>query len=230
MTSRTQIRHSTNSRIVVKTLLFFCFYVNIINMEANIKDNLSKNIIKYRKALSLTQAELAEKLNYSDKAVSKWERGEAVPDICVVSQLADFFGVSIDTLISTPKEEQPKSIKNLGKRRIYIGLWSLCIVWLVASLCYACIDNIIAFKHTWLFFVYAGTVSFLVVFILTSVWGKTIANMVLVSLFIWTLLASIYITLAVALVPIPPKLWELFIIGVPLQGLLIFIFLYKKAR
>ena len=41
----------------------------------DIKLNLAENLVKYRKHFNLTQAELAEKLNYSDKAVSKWERG-----------------------------------------------------------------------------------------------------------------------------------------------------------
>ena len=59
----------------------------------DIKENLANNIASHRKALKLTQAELAQKLNYSDKAVSKWERGEAVPDLVVLKQIADFFGI-----------------------------------------------------------------------------------------------------------------------------------------
>ena len=61
----------------------------------DLKDIISKNIIKFRKLSGLTQGELAEKLNYSDKAVSKWERSESLPDIVVLKQIADVFEVSV---------------------------------------------------------------------------------------------------------------------------------------
>ena len=72
----------------------------------DVKDCFAQNLIKYRKAMNLTQAELAEKLNYSDKAVSKWERAESVPDIYTIKSIADFFGSKVDVLISEPKPEQ----------------------------------------------------------------------------------------------------------------------------
>lgn len=197
----------------------------------NIKENLAKNIALYRKAKNLTQAELAEKINYSDKAVSKWERGESVPEITVLKQLADFFGITVDALINEPKKQRAHLIRNLGKRRIYTGLWSLSIVWLVAILLFAYIDIVTdKFNNEWLFFVYAIPVSLLVINILTAVWGKNIANLVIVSLFCWTLIASIYITLLLSLANPPIKLWEIFLIGIPLEGLLVFLFLYKRAR
>ena len=83
----------------------------------DIKENLAENLISYRKAANLTQAELAEKLNYSDKAVSKWERGESFPDLYVLKQIADFYGVTIDTLINEPKkpEKAEREIRKKGK-------------------------------------------------------------------------------------------------------------------
>jgi len=77
----------------------------------DVKENLAKNLIKYRKSKNLTQAELAEKLNYSDKAVSKWERGESFPDLSVLKQIADFYGVSVDTLLSDPSSAEIKPQK-----------------------------------------------------------------------------------------------------------------------
>ena len=71
------------------------------NNEIDVKLLISKNIIKYRKKMGLTQLELAEKLNYSDKTLSKWERGESMPDIVTLKQLADIFMISVDVLIST---------------------------------------------------------------------------------------------------------------------------------
>jgi len=97
----------------------------------DIKDNLAINLTKYRKAYGLTQAELAEKLNYSDKAVSKWERGESVPDLYVLKQIADFYSVKIDTLISEPKKERIQVAKSISKKRATICLCATGLVWLV---------------------------------------------------------------------------------------------------
>lgn len=65
----------------------------------DLKRIIADNIAELRKAVPLTQAELAEKLNYSDKAVSKWERGESIPDVIVLKQIAGIFGVSVDYLL-----------------------------------------------------------------------------------------------------------------------------------
>ena len=56
----------------------------------------ASNIIRLRTGRGMTQAELGARLNYSDKTISKWERGEAIPDAFVLTQLAELFGVSVD--------------------------------------------------------------------------------------------------------------------------------------
>ena len=204
---------------------------NKIYNENDIKCNLATNIARYRKAYNLTQAQLAEKLNYSDKAVSKWERAESVPDLAVLKIIADLFHVKIDTLLEEPKHDKNKGIKNISKRRLFICLGAVAFVWLIAICCFAFIDIIIPWIHpTWLFFIYAIPVSLVVVFILTSVWGKTLTNMILVSLFFWSLLTSIFLTLIHVLPYVPHNLWEIFLIGLPLQGLTVFGFLYKKTK
>ena len=106
-----------------------------------IKENLAKNLITYRKNANTTQLELAEKLNYSDKAISKWERGESVPDITVLKQLADLYGVTVDTLISKPKEAPLKPLKNIAKKRAIISLVAIGFVWLVAICSFVFIDT-----------------------------------------------------------------------------------------
>ncbi len=197
----------------------------------DIKENLAKNLAKYRKAANLTQAELAEKINYSDKAVSKWERGESVPDLYVLKQIADFYEVKIDTLLDEPKKEKVHTFKNLGKRRVIIGLCAGILVWLVAVCLFAFIDIIFpSLTNTWLFFIYALPVTTLILFILTSVWGKTITNAVILSLLIWTVILSVYLSLTCFLPSPLPNLWELFLIGIPAQGLIVFWLLYKKTK
>ena len=59
----------------------------------------ASNIIKLRTEAGLTQAELGEKLNYSDKTISKWERGEAIPDAYVLTQMAEIFGAESNEMM-----------------------------------------------------------------------------------------------------------------------------------
>lgn len=198
----------------------------------DIKDNLAANLAKYRKAINMTQAELAEKLNYSDKAVSKWERGESVPDLAVLKQLADFYNTTIDELIAEPKEEaKPLRLKNIPKKRFLICSLSTGLVWLVATLCFAFIGVIFpVFDNTWLVFIYAMPITFIIVLVFMSIWRKSLANAIATSLLVWTVILSVHLTLAYTLVNPSPNLWMIYLIGVPLQVLIILWFSYRKTK
>lgn len=92
-------------------------------MENNkdIKLIIANNIIKYRKEKGLTQLELAEMLNYSDKTLSKWERAEAIPDIITLKQLSEIFEVSVEVLISdeyVPMFEVHKQKKGTTRKKV----------------------------------------------------------------------------------------------------------------
>ena len=115
------------------------------NNEIDVKLIISKNIIKYRKKMGLTQLELAEKLNYSDKTLSKWERGESMPDIVTLKQLADIFMISVDVLISTEDTiigfVPIKERKKISKRNIIsISLLSAGIVWFIATIAFVILN------------------------------------------------------------------------------------------
>ena len=195
----------------------------------DIKDCFAENLIAYRKSLNLTQAELAEKLNYSDKAVSKWERAESVPDIYTLKQIADFFGTKVDVLISEPKKERPKINYNLGKKRTILCFASTAIVWLVAIMFYAFIHIIFpAITQTWLAYIYAIPVSAIVLLVFTSVWGKSLGNAVILSILIWSTILTVYLTLLHTLPTPPARLWEIFLIGIPAEGVIVFWYLYIK--
>ncbi len=198
----------------------------------DIKENLATNLISYRKALGLTQAELAEKLNYSDKAISKWERGESAPDITVLYQLAVFYGVTVDALISEPKPKPvPHSIKNISKKRFLVCLLATGLVWLVATLAFVFSRTIFpSLHHTWLAFIYAIPITFVILLVLCSVWGKSLMNVISTSLLVWTFICALYLTLFYALITPPHTLWMLFFIGIPLQVLIIFWFFYRKIK
>lgn len=197
----------------------------------DIKENLALNLTKYRKCANLTQAELAQKLNYSDKAVSKWERGESVPDLYVLKQLADFYNVKIDTLISDPKNDKIRLPGNISKKRASICLCSAGLVWLVATLFFALINIIIpSITATWLSFIYAIPITLIILLVLTAVWRKKITTTIIISLLVWSTILTVYLTLTNLIPNSLFNLWMFFLIGIPTQALVIFWFLYRKTR
>ena len=194
----------------------------------DLKENFARNLVIFRKTLGITQSELAEKLNYSDKAVSKWERAESIPDVYVLKQIADFFGVKVDVLISEPKPEKRKLI-NLPKKRAFTCLFSCAIVWLVAIVGYAFLGIIFpSVEDSWLSFIYAIPVTLIVLLSLTSAWEKRITKTILTSILSWSVILTVYLSIFFALPNVPPKLWMIWLIGLPLQCLIIFIFFYNK--
>ena len=169
----------------------------------DIKENLAKNLSTCRKAFGLTQAELAEKLNYSDKAVSKWERGESVPDLVVLKQLADFYGVTIDKLIAENKIIKPSVIKNLGKRRFFTLLFSLGVVWIVAVLMHTILAIVDAsLEAKWLMYIYALPVSSIILTIFAAIWKFEFTKAISISLIVWTTILSLFLTLLTVLTTI----------------------------
>lgn len=198
-----------------------------------IKSIIAKNISELRLQNSMTQIELAQKLNYSDKAVSKWERGESIPDIGVLTEIADLFGVPLDylvreehtvnyteTQIALQQENKARRIKNRG---LITGI-AIILVWLVATLVFVIIDmatkNVMA--H-WLCFAYAIPASMIVWLIFNSIWFSRSRNYVIISLLIWTLLLALFITF----LPFRIYLWQLFIVGIPAE---IIIFMWSRLN
>lgn len=198
----------------------------------DIKDNLAQNLTFYRKSVNLTQAELAEKLNYSDKAVSKWERGESVPDLYVLKQLADFYGVKIDTLIDDPLNRQPvKHERAISKIRATICLCATGLVWLIAILGFSTINIIIpSITQTWLALIYALPITFIILLVLTAVWKKSWTTTLIISLLIWSFITALYLTLFFLLDTPPATLWMLYLVGIPAQALTVFWYLYRKFK
>ncbi len=197
----------------------------------DIKENLAKNLILYRKAYNLTQVELAEKLNYSDKAVSKWERAEAVPDLVVLKQIADIFNITIDKMLHPPVDKIEKPHKNISKLRAIICASATVFVWLIAVCCFSFISLIFpSITETWIFFIYAIPISFGVLLCFTYVWGKNLWNSIFASLLCWSFILAVYLSVYVFTDFLPQNLWMIFLIGIPLQILVIFLFFYRKIK
>ena len=185
----------------------------------DLKNVLAENLIKYRKAANLTQAELAEKINYSDKAVSKWERAAGMPDVDVLKQIADLFGVTVDDMLT--KSDKPARVKRKINllTRTNVTICSVLLVWLVATAIF--VFTLLAapeIKNMWLAFVYAVPASCIVLLVFNCIWGKPFLSIVIITGLIFSLAAAIYVT-----VPFRNS-WLLFIFFIPLELLNIIYF------
>ena len=186
---------------------------------SEIRQNIAVNISAMRNAAGLTQAQFAEKLNYTDKAISKWERGESVPDIAVLWKIADMFGVTVDWLINdhgesaqTPDAEAVLAGK---KNRLLISLLSSVGVWFIATIVFIVLKSIGA-ERVWLPFMWAVPATCIELLVFNAIWGRYKMNFLFISLIIWTIIGSTFITIA------NPALWYMFIFGIPLQVATIF--------
>ena len=180
-----------------------------------IKASVAKNIAEHRKRLKLTQLQLADKLNYSDKAVSKWERGEAVPDVYILRELANLFGITVDELIGNVKH--PTAKKEIRLNKIVISLLSVGVVWLVATIVFVILNWCEVPLKNWMAFIYALPVSAIVGIVFSMLWGKRPIPTILVSALIWTAALSVFLSF-----PFPAtKIWLIFIVAIPLQTLTI---------
>ena len=200
--------------------------------EVNQQELLANNLAYYRKASGLTQLELAEKFNYSDKSVSKWERGEGFPDIFVLKSLADFYGITVDDFY----REEHKQITNQGRslrKQVYFKLLSIGIGWLVTLITFFLLNTLFKELHanvrfqTWLVFVYGALVSGIILLVWDFIYHHRFLKMIDTSIIIWTATLSLYLTF---LVIMDLNLYLIFVVAVPLQILEIIWYLFRRKK
>lgn len=176
-----------------------------------LKIQIGNQIAACRRRQGLTQAELAQKLNYTDKAVSKWERGESIPDVITLMELARQFGISVSALIGEeaiePKKEAPRARRQVD-RNVILMLVTI-LVWFVALLVYVVLSSM-GIPKSWIGFFYAVPVNAIVLLSLRSAWRRYSWNFVLVSVIVWGTLLSLYMTM---LVFTGFNIWKLFLLG-----------------
>lgn len=200
-----------------------------------INEKIAKNLIYYRKRAGFTQAELAEKINYSDKSVSKWESAGGVPDVYVLMELSKLYQVSIDDLVQgeVPEEIEPivQTKKSLGKQ-VWIMLLSSGLVWLIATCLFVAAQIWNPELPAWLVFLYAVFANAIVLIVYAGLWKYRIVNFLAVSTLIWMTITCLYSTLSVCFEN--ASFGFFFLVGIPLQVLEIFwVFfrsLFKRKR
>lgn len=194
----------------------------------NIKSIIAKNITQLRHDRGFTQLELAEKLNYSDKAVSKWERAESLPDISVLVDIADLFEVPLDYLV---RAEHPQEVLKSGEkdahpyRKICISAVSILLVWFIAVFIFVLVtifaENM---RYRWLIMIYALPISIIVWLVFNSIWFRPRRNYMIVSLLMW----SVLLTVRATLVPFGIYSRAMYLLGIPGQGIIVFWSFMKK--
>lgn len=187
----------------------------------DLKQVIADNISFYRKEKGLTQVELAEKLSYSDKAVSKWERAESYPDIVTLIAMAKLFDVTVDQLVSSRVKRK--------KTKPLIALLSGGIVWLIATAVYVIMNMIEPIPYSWLAFVYAVPVCTIVMLVFFAIWGKKLLVLVAETILMWTIAACIFLTIYVT-VPSLQNSFFIFFLPIPLQILAILWYELKVKR
>lgn len=197
---------------------------------------IGKNLLKLRKTAKLTQMELAEKFNYSDKSISKWENGESLPSIEVLYELAKFYNTSLDALVNDNIEPllENKTKENKEKQhkpkafptKLVVTLLAVVAVWLTATLTFVClmlINNIIYP----IIFLWAIPVSCIVLIVFNSIWGRYRYLFIILSVLLWTGLAGLQIQLLLVGI----NIWPVYFIGIPLQvAIILWGALVKKPK
>ena len=187
------------------------------------KATIASNLIRLRLAAGMTQAEVGEKLNYSDKTISKWERGEVTTDVFVLMEIAALFDVSVDYLLKPHAEIEP-IVYNRPREQGYntraitaiavLGVWTLAllvffVLWWTGHL-------------VWLLPVFAVPVSLIVLLVLQSVFHKGHGNRYIIAAIAVSLVTALYLTF------LRQNPWQIFLLLIPISAIVYFAFKVKK--
>ena len=193
-----------------------------------LKSVIAGNIADLRRMHKMTQLDLAEKLNYTDKAISKWERGESIPDVLVLKSIADLFGVTVDYLLedvhaepvqeNTLDAEEEKRHHSIRARGFVTGM-SVLLVWLVATVVFVIFDMVPeGITAHWIIFIYAVPASMILWLVMNSIWFNRRWNYPIISLLMWSILASVYISVWQFAMY---NAWIIFMLGIPGQAIIV---------
>ena len=183
---------------------------------------VASNISRLRKSANMTQADLAEKINYSDKSISKWERAEALPDLSVTKQIAELFGVSVDFLLSAHDEWNvtPPEESTITYDSDIITLISIFGIWAISLLIF-----LIFFflgKIFWQIFGIAVGVSLITLLVLNNVWHKPRFNLLIISAIV------LYVFVFAYLVFLSSNIWQIFFLFALAEAIVVLSFNIKK--
>lgn len=181
----------------------------------DVKNTLSQNLIFLRKNAKLTQGELAEKINYSDKTISKWENGDSTPDVETLYFIAKFYNVSVDSILSQDLQKTVTTSKSKSQKqhvnKIIITLLSVLLVWLIAVVTHIQL-NLVFNINLWILYILALPLSMIVLLVFNCIWGRRHLTFIILSFLVWFTLLYFHLQLLKI-----ADMWSIYFIGIPLQ-------------
>lgn len=201
------------------------------NKNKDINKIIGKNLMTLRKDKKLTQVELAEIFNYSDKSISKWETGESLPSVEVLYQLAKYYGTSLDSLtredFKIEKMEEKKVRDKLLPAHLVITLLATSVVWLLATIAFVSVKLTYSINYG-MIFLWALPISCVVLLVFNAIWGRTYLTFAILTLLNWSILTSIHVQV---LITLGENIWPIYLLGIPLQiAIILWNILVQKPR
>ena len=202
----------------------FCLEIILLCMK-DLRKIIGDNLSELRKRRGLTQFELAEKFNYTDRAVSKWENGDTLPDVEVLYKLCEFYGVTMDYLTHEENAQFKKKDDPLNRtNKIVISALAVSVIMMLATVIFVYFmirKNIVL----WQAFVWAIPFSAAFMLYFNKIYfHRKVTSFCCWSVIIWSLITAAFLSFG------DYELWPLFFIGVPAQISLIFWLNIKQIK
>ncbi|MGI6239749.1 MAG: helix-turn-helix domain-containing protein [Christensenellales bacterium] len=161
--------------------------------EAEFRRMLADNLTEYRKMSGMTQAEVAARINYSDKSVSKWERADGSPDVFVLKTMADLYGIALADLFAPAPTAPPAPAK---RRSPFLVCLSVGGVWLIATIAFSVLNMLPdPPARAYLAFIYAIPASFGAMEVFAAAWKlPAILHLLFSSAMLWTTALSVHLS------------------------------------
>ena len=201
-------------------------------VKEDLKAVIARNLSELRRRAGMTQQDLAAELNYTDKAISKWERGESVPDIVILKQIADLFGVTVDYLLCSAHEEpmpvpeeesKPDSDDSISRQSVrtrgFVTGMSILLVWMAALILFLVFDTAeVDVRSHWMVFACAVPASLVLWLVMNSIWFNRRRNYLIISLLMWSILILTFVTVWLFA---RRTLWLISLPGIPGQAIIV---------
>ena len=190
----------------------------------NIREIVSQNITNLRKNNGLTQVELAKKINFSDKAISRWEKGEVMPDVETIQKLSEVFNVSVSAILENQECVNEQKVNSV-RQEILSQIFLICEIWIIIPVIYAYL-NISKGLNVWQIFVWGIPTTALFLMFQNRKKEKNVLKFVYGTLFVWSFITCLFLQMLAS------QPWYFFLLGVPIQGVLIvrYLFNYKRKK
>ncbi len=192
----------------------------------NLATIVGKNLANLRKTKGLTQSELASLIHYSDKSISKWELGYALPSVDILMDFCSFYGVTLDYLVSEKTEEEakealtPKEQKGDPNRPIIMGMTVMVAIIIAMCIFFSSYFIPMGGKKPdldWSVFMWTVPCTLFVLTLETHFFYHSgLWTTILASSSMWSLILSFAFFFQFVKEP-PESIWYILFVGIPLQ-------------